>query len=42
MKPPTPTNLGGVLTSCQGTGLPISPDYGGKLPLCAPNEEIPD
>ena len=30
--------LGGVLTSRRDMGLPISPEDGGKLPLCAPNE----
>ena len=35
-------SLGGVLTSHRDMGLPISPDDGGKLPLCAPNELIPE
>ena len=30
--------LGGVLTSHQDMGLPISPDDGAKLPLCSPDE----
>ena len=30
--------LGDVLTSRRDMGLLMSPDDGGKLPLCAPNE----
>ena len=30
-------SLGGVLTSCRDMDLPISPDDGGKLQLCAPD-----
>ena len=31
-------SLGGVLTSHRDMGLPISPNNGGKLPLCAPDK----
>ena len=31
-------NHGGVLTSRRYIELPISPDDGGKLPLCAPDK----
>ena len=30
--------LGGLLTSHRDMGLPISPDNGGKLSLCAPDD----